>query len=156
MAISHKKERCLMYIPLNRFTGAQSVGPSPIPIFTTAVSAGFPSAAEEWIEEVLSIDELLIKRPSATFLLRVSGESMTGAGIIDGAVLVVDRSIDPKPGHIVVASVSGDFTVKRLMHGESGHLVLCPANDKFQPITLTEDSMVWGVVTAAINQFGGQ
>lgn len=123
------------------------------PFYGEKIAAGFPSPAEDWLEDVLSLDDLLIRRPAATFLLRVKGASMTDAGINDDAVLVVDKSIEAQPGHIVVAAVDGDFTVKRLIK-LSGKLALMPENPTFPVIYLTEDSMIWGVVTAAINQFG--
>ena len=87
-----------------------------------SVAAGFPSPAEQYQEPPLDLNELLVKRPAATFFVRVQGDSMTGAGIQDGDLLVVDRSLRPADGDIIIASVDGDFTVKtlRLGNGERG------------------------------------
>lgn len=125
-----------------------------VPFYGEKVAAGFPSPAEDWLEDVLSLDDLLIRKPAATFLLRVNGTSMIAAGINHDAILIVDRSIEPQPGHVVVAAVDGDFTVKRLAN-LGNKLSLVPENPEFPAIHLTEDSVIWGVVTAAINQFAG-
>lgn len=123
-----------------------------LPMYASKVSAGFPSPAEEWQEDILSLDDRLIKHPAATFLLRVTGNSMINAGIGNGAILVVDKSIEAKPKDIVIAAVNGDFTVKRLIK-QNGKLLLKPENSDYSVIELTDDSQVFGVVTAAINQF---
>jgi DNA polymerase V len=85
-----------------------------------SVVAGFPSPAEQYLEPPLDLNELLIKRPAATYFVRVEGDSMIGAGIHDGDLLVVDRSLRPASGDIIIASVDGDFTVKTLRMGEEG------------------------------------
>jgi DNA polymerase V len=85
-----------------------------------SVVAGFPSPAEQYLEPPLDLNELLIKRPAATYFVRVEGDSMIGAGIHDGDLLVVDRSLRPASGDVIIASVDGDFTVKTLRMGEEG------------------------------------
>ncbi|MFN2369128.1 MAG: LexA family protein, partial [Desulfurivibrionaceae bacterium] len=83
------------------------------PLYAGGVSAGFPSPAEDYIEQHLDLNELLIRRPAATFFVRVNGDSMTGAGINHGDILIVDRSVEPAGGKIVIAVIDGEFTVKR-------------------------------------------
>lgn len=123
----------------------------PLPLMTWPVRAGFPSPAEDDRDDAIDLNELLAPRAEATFLLRVSGSSMTGAGIDDGDVLVVDRSLAPDYGRIVVAVIDGEFTVKRLGRRD-GQVCLEASNPAFQPITLREDQelTVWGVVTRII------
>ncbi|MDA3834049.1 MAG: translesion error-prone DNA polymerase V autoproteolytic subunit [Spirochaetales bacterium] len=124
------------------------------PLFSSGVSAGFPSPAEDYIEQRLDLNELLIQHPAATFFVRVNGDSMTGAGIQHNDILIVDRSIEATSGKIVIAIVGGEFTVKRLLKkGASCQLIA--ENPNYPAITITEDSdcEVWGVVTASINQF---
>ncbi|MBO4303888.1 MAG: translesion error-prone DNA polymerase V autoproteolytic subunit [Lentisphaeria bacterium] len=115
---------------------------------------GFPSPAEQYIETPLDLNELLVKTPAATFFVRAAGDSMTGAGIREGDILVVDRSISPRSGQIVIACVENEFTVKYLQSDEQG-VRLLPANKKYPPI-LFRDGMelkVFGVVTACIHEF---
>ena len=90
--------------------------------FSGSVVAGFPSPAEQYQEPPLDLNELLVKRPAATFFVRVQGDSMIGEGIHDGDLLVVDRSLRPASGDVIIACVDGDFTVKtlRLGNGERG------------------------------------
>jgi DNA polymerase V len=118
------------------------------------VPAGFPSPAADYIEGRLDLNEFLIKRPAATFLVRFVGDSMSGAGIQDGDIGVVDRSIKPLPGCIVVASIDGEMTVKRLAR-QGGRIVLEAANELYPPIILREEEFlaVWGVVTATIHVY---
>lgn len=124
-----------------------------LPLFTSTVAAGFPSPAEDHIEASLSLDELCIRHPASTFFLRVSGDSMTGLGIFDGDVLVVDRSLTPQPGMVVVAIVSGSFTCKRL-DLEGGLPVLRAANPSYPDIRLGEgeELEVFGVVSHCIHK----
>ena len=123
-----------------------------LPLYESAVSAGFPSPGEDHIEERIDLNHLLIKRPAATFFLRVSGQSMIQAGIHDGDILIVDRSIPPRHGKIVIASINGELTVKRL-HQEGKILQLLPENEAYAPIVLSgeEDFRLWGVVTNVIH-----
>ncbi len=125
----------------------------PLPLYSSRVSAGFPSPAEDHMEGLLDLNELLIQHPAATFFVRVAGDSMTGAGIQSGDILVVDRSIEPRDGRIVVAALSGELTVKRL-RTRDGRPVLAAESPHYPPIIVTEDSdcLIWGVVTSVIHQ----
>lgn len=108
-----------------------------IPIVGTVV-AGFPSPAEQYLEPKLSLDTLLIKRPAATFFVRVAGDSMIGEGIHDGDLLVVDRSIRPASGDVIIAAVDGEFTVKRYCKDrETGCIYLHAENPAFPDITIS-------------------
>jgi DNA polymerase V len=123
-----------------------------IPLFSNRVAAGFPSPAEDHIEDHMDLNTYLIKNPPATFLVRASGTSMINAGIHDNDLLVVDRSLEPIHGRIVIAAVNSELTVKRLYKKE-GVLFLMPENDQFKPIPLLLDAdvVIWGVVTAVIH-----
>ena len=123
-----------------------------LPLYNSKVPAGFPSPADDYVDIKLDLNSYLIKRPAATFLVRVSGDSMIGAGIYDDDILVVDRSLEPKHGKIVIAAIEGQLTVKRL-HRKGGRVMLMPENDKHVPIDITDhDSIhIWGVVTNVIH-----
>lgn len=125
-----------------------------LPLAGDKVCAGFPSPAEDFAVKRIDLTEILVTHPQATFLLRVSGESMKDAGIFDGDMLVVDKAIKPRHGHVVVAVVDGEFTVKYLYH-RSGRVKLRPANVTFPDITPTDGQTieVWGVVTCSIKRF---
>jgi len=131
-------------------------GPAPmaLPLYTAAVSAGFPSPAEDHLEGSLDLNALLIRHPAATFFVRVAGDSMTGAGIHSGDILVVDRSLEAVDGRIVVAALNGELTVKRLRLRHGGRLLLEAENPAYPPIPVAEenDFMVWGVVTSVVHQ----
>jgi DNA polymerase V len=119
----------------------------PLPFYTACISAGFPSPAEDHIEKTLDLNELLVQHPQATFFVRVSGTSMVGAGIGDKDILIVDRSIEPTHGKIVIAVLDGDLTVKRL-HRKNGQILLLPESPNFKPIEIKKESdlQIWGVV----------
>lgn len=121
------------------------------PLYATAVQAGFPSPADDFSEGKLDLNALLVKHPQATFFVRVAGESMVDAGIHEGDILVVDKSLDPKPGKIVIAALDGQLTVKRLQMRD-GVMLLMPENPDYTPIEVNEDSemVIWGVVTSVI------
>ena len=125
-----------------------------LPLAGDRVQAGFPSPAEDFAVKRIDLTEVLVTHPQATFLLRVSGESMKDAGIFDGDMLVVNKAIKPRHGHIVVAVVDGEFTVKYL-HMRAGRVKLKPANVTFPEISPKEGQTleVWGVVTSAIKRF---
>lgn len=118
------------------------------------VCCGFPSPAEQYAESPLDLNELLITRPAATYFVRAAGDSMQGAGIREGDILVVDRSLEAQDGSVVIACVDGEFTVKYLRRSPEG-LYLEPANRKYKPIRFTDgmELRLFGVVTAVIHQF---
>jgi DNA polymerase V len=124
-----------------------------LPLFVPAVSAGFPSPAEDFIDKKLDLNEYLIRNQPATFLVRVQGNSMENAGILDGDILVVDRSLEPSSGKIVIGVIDGEFTVKRIVK-KSGRFFLQPENETFTPIEITPemDFKIWGIVTFAIHK----
>ncbi|NJK62408.1 MAG: translesion error-prone DNA polymerase V autoproteolytic subunit [Synechococcaceae cyanobacterium SM2_3_1] len=125
---------------------------SPLPLLASRVSAGFPSPADDHIETQLDLNRYLIKHPAATFFMRVAGDSMQGVGIHSGDLLVVDRSLDPCDGSVVVAVVNGDLTVK-ILRRSSQILALQAANRNYPTLVIQDhmDFQVWGVVTAAIH-----
>ena len=125
-----------------------------INLATHSLAAGLPAAANESSHEQVSLDSFLISNPTSTVLFRVRGESMTGAGIFDGDLLVVDRSIEPAHGQVVVAAVNHEMTVKRL-YKKAGEIKLQADNPQFQDVTFVEsDEMsVWGVVTFSLRRF---
>lgn len=128
------------------------INASSFPLYASAVSAGFPSPADDYVETALDLNEHLIKHPSATFFVRVSGESMINAGIYDQDVLIVDRSLSPKQSDIVIAVLDGELTVKRL-HLEKESVTLLPENPDYPPIPITKSMSftIWGVVTTVIH-----
>ena len=116
------------------------------------VEAGWPSPAEEELADTLSLDEFLIENPAATFMLKVSGDSMTGAGIMPGDMVLVDKGAVPKSGDIVIAEVDNEWTMKYLRkRGESVSLV--PANPAYKPIKPKDELRIAGVVTAVIRKY---
>ena len=122
------------------------------PIYSALVAAGFPSPADDHLEGQLDLHELMVKRPAATFFCRADGDSMTGAGIQDGDLLVVDRSIQPQDGDVVVATLDGGLTVKRLHKTEEGW-ELASANPNYPsfPVNEEEGVQIWGVVTFSVS-----
>ena len=123
------------------------------PLYLERISAGFPSPADDYIETALDLNTYLVRNPAATFMVRVSGDSMTGAGIHDGDILVVDRSEEPVPGKIVVAVLDGELTVKRLVR-KDGQILLAPDNPRYRPIVVAaeQDLHVWGVVSGVVRR----
>jgi DNA polymerase V len=123
------------------------------PLFLDTISAGFPSPADDYIQDFLDLQRLMVKNPAATFFLRVSGDSMKGAGINDGDLLVVDRSKPATNNRIVIASLDGELTVKRIKI-RNNHLFLAPENPDYAEIKITdqEDTTVWGVVTYVVHK----
>lgn len=123
------------------------------PLYASRVRAGFPSPADDYIEMHLDLNTHLIKHPAATFFVIASGDSMTQAGIRDGDMLIVDKSIEAVHGKIVIAAIDGELTVKRLSR-QHGCVQLLPENDAYSPIDISEqqDLVIWGVVTHVIHQ----
>ena len=138
-----------------------------IPMYASSPSAGFPAPGDDQVEKILDINDLVVQNPSSTFFVRVSGDSMTGAGIFNGDVLVVDRSKEARDGKIVVAAVNGELVVKRLsvINQKASSKVsdtlleplvqLLSENDDYKPITIGEDEdcFIWGSVIGSVRQF---
>jgi DNA polymerase V len=124
-----------------------------IPLAHTGVSAGFPSPADDFKELRISIDQEVVKNEEATFYARVNGQSMHGAGLDDGDLLVIDRSREPEDNAIAVCFIDGEFTVKRLKV-EAECIFLMPENPNYKPIKVTEDNqlIIWGVVTYVVKK----
>lgn len=120
-----------------------------LPKYGTAVAAGFPSAADDFIEAQLNLNDYLIRHPAATYLARAQGNSMVGLGIFDGDTLIVDRSLAPKHGDVVIAALDGELTCKIL---DKHQQQLKPANKTMHPIAINEhnDLIIEGVVTHSI------
>ncbi|MGO4742332.1 translesion error-prone DNA polymerase V autoproteolytic subunit [Serratia quinivorans] len=118
-----------------------------IPLFMERVPCGFPSPAQDYVEDSLDLNKLVVKHPSATYFVRVSGDSMIGAGISHGDLLVVDRSLSATHGDIVIAAVAGEFTVKELQ--THPRIQLIPHNPDYSPIVFQseEELEIFGVVT---------
>ena len=123
------------------------------PVFLDKVSAGFPSPATDYMENKLDLNEYLIRHPAATFIVKASGSSMVNANIYSGDLLVVDRSITPKNNNIVIASIFGDLTVKKLKKKEKSFF-LVSANEEYPSIEVKEEMecFIWGVVTYIIHE----
>jgi len=124
-----------------------------VPLMTSLVVAGFPSPADDYLDEPIDLNKLVFARPSSTFLVRVAGDSMIEAGIRPGDLLVVDRAEQPSLGRIVIAVVNGDCTVKRLGRLPDGAMALLPENPKYQPVRLGPGVSIemWGVVTYVLH-----
>jgi len=124
-----------------------------LPLYSSKVPAGFPSPADDHIEGMLDLNDYLIKHPAATFLVRATGQSMLNAGIHENDILIVDRSMSPATGKIVIAVMDGQLTVKRLKKTKDGTLHLMPENPDFQPIEVKDGNevFIWGVVTNVIH-----
>ena len=130
--------------------GYESRRSAYIPLFGNRVSAGFPSPAADYVEARLSADDYLVDNPISTYFVRVKGDSMIDAGMNDGDVLVVDRSIEPSIGQIVLAEVDGEFTVKYL-----GQNQLIPANTKYKPLAFGDGQtvVIIGVVIGSMRRY---
>ncbi|HBX51272.1 MAG: peptidase S24 [Bacteroidetes bacterium RIFOXYA12_FULL_35_11] len=127
--------------------------PLGLPLFTSKVSAGFPSPAEDYVDKNLDLNQYIVKHPAATFYIRVSGNSMEGAGIFNGDLLVIDRALEAKSNDIAVCVLNGEFTVKRILKKKDG-LYLVPENPDFKPLKIAEeaDFQIWGIVSYIIHK----
>lgn len=127
--------------------------PCALPMILTHIQAGFPSPADDYIDGTLDLNEHLIKHPAATFFVRVSGDSMIGAGIHSGDILLVDRSLQVTDNKIVIAYINGEFTVKRILL-RNNTCTLIAENPDYKPIEITPEMNfeIWGVVTYVIHQ----
>jgi DNA polymerase V len=126
-----------------------------LPFFKCKISAGFPSPADDYLEERLLLDKRFIKNPQASFILQAKGNSMVDIGIFDKSYLVVDRSLVPLHNDIVIVGINGDHTVKRLNILPSGKMYLSSENPSFANIELNDelDNIIWGVVMCVVNQY---
>ncbi len=117
------------------------------------ISAGFPSPANDYLENAIDLNKELIRNPDSTFFGRVKGMSMKDAGIEDGDVLIVDKSVNARDGMIAVCYIDGEFTLKRIRLGKNS-VTLLPANNQYAPIVVTEenDFLIWGIVTYVIKK----
>jgi DNA polymerase V len=131
--------------------GQLCASPIQLPIFDARVPAGFPSPALDHMEHKLSLDALIHLQAPHTYVVAVSGESMTGAGIFDGDYLIVSRALPARPGHVVVACLNGDVLVKRLAQ-EQEQFILRSENPAYSPryILESDELMIWGVVTHSL------
>jgi DNA polymerase V len=123
-----------------------------IPLLTHQIPAGFPSPADDYLEDTLDLNRYLIKHPAATYFVRVQGESMAGAGISSGDLLIVDRAVEVTDNKVIVAHIDGEFTIKRVCKkGKSWYLV--PDSPHFEPIEITDELnfIAWGVITYVIH-----
>ena len=128
--------------------------PTPITLFSHKVPAGFPSPADDHAESRLDLNEYLINQAESTFFVRIKGDSMVDAGILDNDIVIVDRSKSAAINDIVLASIDGEFTVKVLTKNNKGPYLM-PANKEFKPIYIEEGSQfeIWGVVTGSVRKF---
>jgi DNA polymerase V len=143
----------LLAAPLGAYVPNPKVTSQKLPLFSHRVKAGFPSPADDYIEAWLSLDDLLIEHKEATFFVTASGDSMTGAGIQEGNLLVVDRAPEPRNGDIVIAVIDGELTVKRL-EKRRGKIRLLAENPAYAPIEFKDgqELTIWGVVTSVIQK----
>ncbi|EDP71172.1 putative UmuD/RumA DNA repair protein [Flavobacteriales bacterium ALC-1] len=144
--IVYKSENLTFFIP-------EAIEGAGTNFFDTGISAGFPSPADDFKEQRLSLDDELVKNKEATFYARVSGQSMIGAGLDDNDLLVIDRSLEPENNKIAVCFLDGEFTVKRLRVSE-GEVWLQPENPDYPIIKISEENsfVVWGIVTNVIKK----
>lgn len=131
----------------------QSKAHQTFPLYTSYVAAGFPSPADDHLDQSLNLHDYLVEHPAATFFVRVEGDSMIGAGIHHGDMLVVDRALTPVDGKIVIAVVEGELTVKRLQK-RGNKVLLVPENEAYPTIEIVDgiELTIWGVVTSVIRK----
>lgn len=128
--------------------------PFEIPLMNTNISAGFPSPAGDYKEDKLDLNRFMVNHPVTTYFLRVSGDSMKDAGILDGDILVVDRSLPLQNNRIIIAELNGELTVKRFRQ-DHGQTYLVPENENFHPIQIlpTDTFSIWGIVTGSFRRY---
>jgi len=121
--------------------------------YANRVPAGFPSPAEDFLEKQLDLNDYLINNKASTFLVKVMGNSMENAGIFDGDMIVVDRSVEPVNGKVILGVLNGEFTIKKISRRKN-KLFLIPENLQYQPLEITEemDFKIWGVVTFSLHK----
>lgn len=122
-----------------------------LPLFLSRIQAGFPSPAEEYLEDIISLDDICIVNPSATILGRIKGNSLNDVLIFEGDIVIVDKSLKPQHRDLVVCALDGEFTAK-ILHKENSNIKLIAANPNFKPIIINElaDFRVWGVISFVI------
>ena len=132
---------------------ADSEPESGCPLYLSAVSAGWPSPADDYVKEEINLHDVAVRNPAATFFLRAAGDSMIGVGIHDGDLLVVDRSIPAGHNRIVIAAIDGELLVKKIVR-RAGRVYLAPANPEYPEIDITDGEYlhIWGVVTYALHK----
>lgn len=125
----------------------------PLPIADEGIKAGFPSPAQDFMDLSIDLNRELIRNPGSSFFGKVKGDSMKDAGISDGDILIIDRSLEPQNGNMALCFVDGEFTVKYIKI-EENIIWLIPANDEYKPIKVTEDNnfLIWGIVTYSIKK----
>ena len=125
-----------------------------VPVIESGISAGFPSPATDFLDATIDLNKTFIKHPATTFCGRVKGNSMKDAGIHDGDLMIIDKSLEPKNGAIAVCYIDGEFTVKKIKI-EADCIWLVPANEKYKPIKVTKDNefLIWGIVVHVIKSF---
>ncbi len=123
----------------------------PLPYADGGIKAGFPSPAQDYMEQAIDLNKELIKHPASTFYGRVKGDSMIDANVHDGDILVIDKSLDPQNGDMAVCYIDGEFTIKYIKI-EKDVIWLVPANEEYKPIkvTIENDFLIWGIVTYCI------
>ena len=127
--------------------------PLEIPFIETGIKAGFPSPAQDYVEQSINLNKVLIKNPTSTFFARVDGDSMYETGIHNGDIAIIDKSLEPREGSKVVAYIDGEFVMKTIRMGKN-EIYLIPENPDYPTITVTPDQqfMIWGVVTHVIHK----
>ena len=147
-----KEPTKIMRVPISLLADLQAREEMRIPLYSSRVQAGYPSPADNHSDETIDLNQHLVRKPDTTFLVRAAGESMIDAGIRDGDLLVVDRSIMPTNGKVVIAAVEDQLTVKFLII-KKGKPFLMPANADFPPIPVDPENgvLIWGVVTNSIH-----
>jgi DNA polymerase V len=145
-----------MLASLHDFISASCLPTREVPLFGCPIPAGFPSPADDHLDPAFDLTRFLFRNPASTFLARVSGDSMTGAGIHPGDLVAVDRALRPGHGSIVVAVVEGEHTIKRLQL-RAGVPWLVAENSRYPPLPVNPETglVVWGVVTHVIHSLGG-
>lgn len=150
-----------MYLKNEKFItlyNSDTLSELAIPYVDSGIKAGFPSPAQDYLEFAIDLNRELVKHPASTFFGRVSGDSMKNAGVSDGDILVIDKSLEPKNGDMAVCFIDGEFTIK-FINIKKDIIWLIPANKKYQPIKVTKenDFLIWGIVTYSIkNQLKGR
>ena len=151
--INRSQSDCMIIIVALQVFSIEKCTFIELPVFS-GISAGFPSPANDYLEDSIDLNKELIKNPCATFFGRVKGLSMKDAGIDDDDILIVDKSITPRNGMVAVCFIDGEFTLKQILSGNKNSLTLLPANTQFQPIVVTaeNDFIIWGIVTYVIKK----